>query len=549
MKTKLLFAIFIACVSNCYSQNWLWTKSANGSGYDDGNSVSADATGNVFVTGGFGDTITFGSITLTSTSGSSVFIAKYDANGNVLWAKNSTGTSGGGDIGYSVSADAGGNVFVTGWFDSPTITFGSTILTNAGGGFNDVFIAKYDANGNVLWAKSVGGTQIDQGFSVSADFGGNVFVTGFFNSSAITFGSTTLTKTGNANVFIAKYDANGNVLWAKCTAGTLNDVGSSVSADAGGNVFVTGWFSSPTITFGSTTLTNAGSLNLFIAKYDASGNVLWAKSAVGTNQNGGYSASADADGNVFVTGGFMGPTITFGSTILTNSGSLNVFIAKYDASGNVLWAKSAVGTGQDEGYSVSADVAGNVFVTGKFGDTITFGSITLTPPPANCALGCDPMFIVKYDAKGNVLCASALASGGGEPNGLSADPFGNVYIGGAFHVNPFIVGTDTIPLTGQRNVFVAKYTCNNNIAVNELSNEENISVYPNPSSGIFTINLQNKTSDTKICVYDVLGNCVLNKVYGKDASPKINLSNQPKGIYFLEIVSDEKRVVQKIILN
>src|ERR1035437_8078323 len=214
MKTKniLLFAICIACTSNCYSQNWLWAKRAGGADFDLCRSISADVGGNVFVTGYFNSpAIAFGSTTLTNFGNTNAFIAKYGANGTVLWAKSTGGT--GDEFGLSVSADAGGNVFVTGWFDSPTLIFGSTTLTNAG--VYNAFIAKYDSIGNALWAKSVGGTGRDVCYSVSADVGGNVFVTGNFNSPTITFGSTTVTNAGNYNVFIAKYDASEKALGEK----------------------------------------------------------------------------------------------------------------------------------------------------------------------------------------------------------------------------------------------------------------------------------------------------------------------------------------------
>lgn len=410
------------CFINCYSQNWLWAKNAVGTAQDAGTSVSTDAAGNVFITGYFSSpTITFGSTTLTNAGGyfygspcSDLFIAKYDANGNVLWAKSAGGTYY--DAGRSVCTDASGNVFVTGQLGSPTITFGSTTLTNVGS--SDLFIVKYDTNGNELWAKSAGGINYNcQGFSVSADAGGNVFVTGQFGDSNITFDSIMLSSGGNSSsVFIVKYDVNGNVLWAKSAGGGVDNVGTSVSADAGGNVVVTGTFYSSTLTFGSTTLINAGSWDIFIAKYDTNGNVLWAKSVGGTANDQGNSVSTNADGNIFVTGFFGTPTINFDSITLTNAGPGNyydLFIAKYDAGGNVLWAKSAGGTSKDGGYSVSADAGGNVFVTGFFySSSITFGSTTLTPSVDNCISNCDPMFIAKYDANGNVLCASALGSGG-----------------------------------------------------------------------------------------------------------------------------------------
>src|SRR5690606_8330373 len=116
-----------------------------------------------------------------------------------------------GDGGYGISTDANGNVLVTGFFGSPSITFGSTTLTNASStGKDELFIVKYDPNGNVLWAKSAGGINGDWGNSISTDANGNVLLTGYFSSSSITFGSTTLTNAGSYDIFIAKYDSSGN---------------------------------------------------------------------------------------------------------------------------------------------------------------------------------------------------------------------------------------------------------------------------------------------------------------------------------------------------
>lgn len=536
--TLLFFSFF--CLS-VYAQQWDWAKGGGGTTYDKANSLSTDTAGNVFVTGSFrSPIITFGTtiLTNTNTSGNTddIFIAKYDANGNVLWAKRAGGVG----RGSSVSADAGGNVFVTGESNG------------------NVFISKYDANGNVLWAKSASGTNECAGFSVSADPSGNVFVTGFFSGSTIIFGTTTLTNSVGYNVFLAKYDANGNLLWAKSPSETYYNYGNSVTADASGNVIVTGQFNGPSITFGTSTLSNAtaGTDDLFIAKYDAQGNVLWANRAGGGSYDVGYSISADKFGNTFVTGSFYSATITFGSITLTNPNTngynKQFFIAKYDANGNALWAKSKVGTSEDAGYSVCTDEIGNAFVTGYFSpsySTIIFDSITLTAPQGNCNYGCLPFFIVKYDANGNVLCASALSSSDFN-TAVSTDRFGNAYVGGEFHSNPFIIGTDTLPLTGVGNIFVAKYTCNNNtVATNELSNEESISVFPNPSSGIFTINLKNKTVAIKICVYDVMGNCLLNKDCHGEGSPTIDLSGLPKEIYFMKIVFDGKSVMKKIVMQ
>ncbi len=310
-----------------------------------------------------------------------------------LWAKSAGGTDL--DDGYSVAVDSYGNVFVTGYFSSPVITFGSYTLTNAGGG--DMFLTKYDASGNVLWAKSTDGAYYNEGYSVAVDLSGNVYVTGYFSGLVLTVGSYTLTNAGDGDMFLAKYDASGNVLWAKSAGRILNEYANSVAVDSYGNVYVTGVFASPTLSFGSDTLTNAGDGDMFLAKYDASGNVLWAKSVGGTDFDAGYSVAVDSYGNVFVTGYFSSPVITFGSYTLTNAGNWYAFLTKYNANGNVLWAKSAGGTDSDLGYSVAVDLSGNVYVTGYFSSPVlTFGSYILTNA------GDGDMFLVKIKSISNI---------------------------------------------------------------------------------------------------------------------------------------------------
>jgi gliding motility-associated-like protein len=444
----LCFVFFISNVS--YAQNWLWAKSGyDFGGNDEGYSVSTDTWGNVFITGKFtGPTITFGTQTLTRTGTGNLYIVKYDTKGNVLWAKS---PSGGYSEGRAVSTDFDGNVFVTGYFEG-SITFGSITLTKAG-----IFIVKYDPNGNVLWAKGAGGSN-DEGNSVSADAIGDVFVTGNYTSSTIVFGLTTLTNLGSKDVFIVKYDPNGNVLWAKSAGGSSYDEGNSVSSDRGGNVLVTGQYGSQTIVFDTSVLTNSSSVctDLYIAKYDANGNLLWVKSEGGSNFDEGWGVCTDRANNIFLTGDFASPSLTLGPFTLTNTGNYDAFIAKFDPNGNILWAKSAEGVGMDFGFSVSTDTVGNVFMSGGNNDKITFGSIVLIPS----SNAYDPMFIVKYDANGKLLCASGIDGGGDDLNSVSADLFGNAYISGDFVTFDVVIGNETLHKSGQADIFVAKWICN-----------------------------------------------------------------------------------------
>ncbi len=552
---KKIYFLFILDSFSLQSQtpNWIWAKSAGGNANDISYSISADATGNTSITGYFqSPSIVFGSYTLTNGGGSDMFISKTDPSGNSSWAQ-SAGTTWL-NTGKGVVTDANGNTYVTGTFQSPTITFGSytfTVTSMTGG---DVFLVKYDSSGNVIWAKAAGGTGDDLGWGICTDANGNAIITGYFNSATITFGSTTLTSSGSRDLFIVKYDASGNVLWAKSAGGNSQDQGLSVCADAGGNIFVTGYFQSNSITFGSTTLTNAGGANndFFIAKYDASGNVLWAKSAGGSSADGGFGVYADAGGNVFATGTFDSPLITFGSTTLTNSGTNgDFFIVKYSPSSNVLWAKSAGGTNDDGGEGIITDTGGNAYVTGGFrSPTLTFGSNTLTNTD-NTGNTYD-VFVVKYDPAGNVLWVKS--AGGNKWDvawGISIDGSGNVYITGDFFSVSSSFGSNTLTNTDNSgatdDIFVAKLGATTGIKEENIPG--NVFVYPNPSSGIFHFKTNIQKGIMKI--YNTLGQEIFSILnLNPQILNKVDLSGQASGIYFYQITSEEKQIATgKLIIQ
>ena len=266
------------------------------------------------------------------------------------------------EVTSSVTTDGLGNSYVTGYFND-TAFFDSFMLPNTG--TPDIFIVKYDSSGNVLWAKGAGGTGGgDYGFGVSSDNFGNIFLTGWATSPIIVFNADTIVNAGVYNLFLVKYDSTGNVIWAKGAGGSGHDMSFSVSSDGMGNAYITGTFDSPSIIFGNDTLINMGVYNLFLTKYDSSGNVMWAERAGGTSNDRGLFVAADSLQNVYVSGRFGSPSITFGSYSLTNAGGIDAFLLKYNSSGIVQWAKGAGGSGNENGWGVSLDKFGKVYLVG-----------------------------------------------------------------------------------------------------------------------------------------------------------------------------------------
>ncbi len=351
-----------------------------------------------------------------------------------------------------------------------------------------MFLVKYDANGNVLWAKNGGGNITFQYIAVTADVTGNIYVTGMFNGSSITVGSYTLNNTtGNGNIYIAKFDRTGNVLWAKAptASGGGNDAGSGIAINAKGYVFVTGIESSPTLTFDSTTinLVGGGSYNVFTVKYDSSGNLLWAENFGATGGNASVDdpfIAVDALGNVYIDGYFSATSLTFGSTTLTSNDATGsaYFIAKYDSSGNPLWANGGEGAQSDNFDGIAVDANNNIYAVGFFNqDSITFGSYTFYNTSHNQINGYAVCDFVKYDGTGNVLWA--YSAGGSVKDGVFGDyavgiaiKNGNIYTTGIFSSDSITFGNTSLAIAnhGDFDVFVAKLsTCGLNVSTSTVN--------------------------------------------------------------------------------
>ncbi len=374
------------------------------------------------------------------------------------------------DEGYGVAVDGTGNVYVTGYFRaSADFNPGGSGGTLTAAASLDAFLAKYDANGNYLWVKRMGGDGLDRGWGVAVDGTGNVYVTGSFQGSAdFNPGGSggTLAAAGGTDVFIAKYDANGNYLWAKGISGSDTEHGFGIAVDSTGNVYVTGTFEG-SVDFnpgtGTAMLTAAGSWDAFIAGYDPNGNYLWAKRIGGGGLDQGYGVAVDGTGNVYVTG-FFGGVADFDPGITLIAPFIDAFLARYDANGNCLWAKNTGSSGSAYGHAVAADSAGNVCVTGYFYLSADFdpgnSSAVIT------AAGDQDVFIARYDPNGNFLWAKSIGGSGlDQGQGVAVDGTGYVYVTGLYTGSADFnsgSGTDTLTAAGLLDAFLTKYDANGN---------------------------------------------------------------------------------------
>ena len=436
-------------VEEPFNGSFNWSNHAGGSDRTEAFSVDVSNDGSSLISGMFFGTANFGnSISLSSTNDADGFTAKMNADGTFAWATKVGCTSSCRVADVAVLAD--GSSIITGHW-SGTATFGNTSLTTNPTSYNDVFVAKLDANGNFLWVKQTGGTASDEAAGIAVFGDGSSVVTGGF-SGTVDFGVTTLTSTNHLReIFVAKLDSNGNYLWASKAGGAGHDNVRDLTTVADGS-FITGDFAS-TANFGNFSLNEFGGVSSFVAKLDANGSFLWATKA-GENQccspvNAyGLGVEASTDGSsIIATGHFQGEC-NFGDNTLTTSGSSDVFVAKLDSSGNYVWIVKAGGTSSDIGRSATLLTDGSSLITGQFQGTALFGDFTLS------SSGSNDVFVGKLDSNGTFLWA--LKAGGSSsdyPMKISSNDKNEVIAAGIFNQTATFGNSDLTSL-GSLEAFV-----------------------------------------------------------------------------------------------
>jgi hypothetical protein len=424
-----------------------------------------DAAGNLYVTGYFSGTATFGPTTLNASTEAS-YVAKVDPNGNFLWATQLGGSAA--NTIPAITVDGSGNVYVAGNF-AGTASFGNTQLTSAGG--TDIYVCKLDpTSGNVLWADQAGGASGEDVNAISVDPSGNVFVTGMFDhggSSTVTatFGSHSLTATcsnvqGEAPIFLTKLDPSGSFLWAEQLLGsTIYGQPSGMAADSSGNMYVVGSAG------GFQNSNNSG----FMEKVDTNGTAFWAE---------GTSRPLFADAVLNQDPSRNGASSLYVSIWPSSSAPVNV--EKLDASSDaVLWSEavgaptnSVGGTGV-RGRAVAVDASGNVYVAGQFSGTGDFDPGSGTAELSSSANSWN-VILYKLDSSGSFLFAQSM--GGNIASSLALDSSGNIYTAGSFQgTGTFDTGSQTVSLSspGSPSLFLDKMTQDHGMIFGRVFNDLN----------------------------------------------------------------------------
>ncbi len=592
MKKQLLALVFLSFMfMNSYSQNWKWANGISNTNNYNTSSITTDSQGNSYVTGYFSGTSTWGGQSLTAAGSLDGYIVKYDNNGVLVWVKQiRSGVPYGESVEpKSIALDTEGNIYICGTFHT-IVSFSPSInLVNTPGNKGlDAFIAKYNNNGVCLWAQQAGDVPPIQNqpnsviaSSIAVDAKGNSYITGHYFEAA-NFGAIQFISTGESlNVFIAKYDPSGKVLWAKKEGGYDVDEGKGIAINAKGGCFVTGHFSYKADFSGHTLLSSNSigvSSGMFVASYNENGTIQWVKQSIDKPNSfcSGLAITSDIDGNCYVTGDFYG-TESFGpyTLIVPPLVGPNVWITKYDPSGNELWAnkEGSINAGTNSNIKAitlnSADKA--VYIAGNYSNAITFSDGTNLVGNNNNG----NLFIVGYDLTGKIqLKKQIITSDAGIIYGIASNHAGVTpcfYVAGDYFKTNSIFFEDALnsPSGITLNIgfsgFVAKYynaaekgyiKSSSAFRVSNVSSETKqtgTQIFPNPAQGQFTASTRLAQKDlVDISIYNVVGRRVSQHQAVADAgnyTQTIDISQLPAGMYVVKINGGGNNAIQKLIIS
>lgn len=540
MFKKFLY-LAVLCIG-LYAQTQEWVSRYNGpaNGNDEGRSIAIDASGNIYVTG----------FCVVSGAGEDYVTIKYNSSGDTLWVRRYNGPGNSTDRGLSVTVDASGNVYVTGYsagsasgWDYATIKYNSSGVQQWVARYNgpgnsddealavtvdlsgnvyvtgrslgsgtgtDIATVKYNSSGVQQWAARYDGpaSSFDNGFSLAVDNSGNVYVTGF----------SIQTLTNGYDVITIKYNSSGVQQWASTYNGSAsgsNDEGRKLTIDGSGNVYVTGWI------VGSST-----ARDVVVIKYNSSGDTSWVRTYNGTanGNDEGRDIFVDGSGNVYITG-FVNAT----------GASNNYITIKYNPSGVQQWATSynGPGNGDDNAHALFVDNSGNVYVTGtSVGSSTSYDYATL-----------------KYNSSGSQVWLARYSGTTGinedRAFSIALNSAGDIYITG----RSFGSGTnlDVTTIKYSQSVGLTKIT---DLIPGDFNLNQN---YPNPFNPITKISFDiPEATVVKVVIYDVSGREIsvpVNQLL-KAGSYEFTFdgADLSSGIYFYKLIAGEYIKTRKMVL-
>jgi hypothetical protein len=342
------------------------------------------------------------------------------------WVSQGGGTKN--DKTRAICTDREGNVFLAGEMTDDGV-FGEHEVKSKGG--MDFVLAKLDKDGRFLWVRNLGGSQVDRGYGVVTDKAGNAYVTGHFQSTDVNADGKALPNAGDYDIFVAKYDPSGKLLWIRTAGGKGYDYGHGIAVDSHGDVLVTGAVTGES-KFGDKVVPGTGR-PIFCAKYDANGTLKWVKASEGKDFSSGHGVALDGSDNIYLAGSTSG-TGTFGNLPLSTAKGPSTLLIKLNPEGEPQWVRCSSGAGAHE---LAVDSTGRVWIAGMFKGQATVGDVVYQTTNAKDSDG----LLAHYSASGDLQWSRVFQGPATDYClGVATDGTGTVYVTGEFSATATFAG-------------------------------------------------------------------------------------------------------------
>jgi hypothetical protein len=535
----------------CQEDTEQWAIQAGGKYSDVGTAICIDNSNNVYITGHFQQDAMFGKKELSSFGDTDIFLAKYNDKGELVWVRKAgshytrpiTITETGSDI----AIDNSNNIYVTGNFKSHAVFDDKELISS---GNDDIFIAKYDENGSLMWLNQIGGHLHDLCKSITIDNNGHLLLAGKIQDK-VSFGNHEI-KVHNNAIFVGKYKSSGELLWVETFNNSSFNTTSSIYSGIDNNIYITGYFYD-SVNFDKKYVSQ-GLYDSYILMLSANGDVMWSCQLSGKNSIKSTSIATDKEGNIYA-GGFFEGVLECKDKRVEAVDENDIFLMKFNKNRKLLWLKSAGGAGDDECHTMAID-EDKIYIAGDFWGNAFFDNDTIQ------AVDASDIFIACYSKAGNLLWVEAKGNKAQEDiYDMVFDHNNKLCITGYFR-DQLVLNNDILESKGRQDIFVAKLNATYSDEDNSTKKSFTLSmdeyedfdakIYPNPNNGKYSLILSGHVECIEfIEINDMYGRTVkVKEVEGKNPnSIKFDMSGYAKGTYTINVKGAKTSKTYKLIIG
>lgn len=567
---KLHRQIILACMLLVYAagmsaQDFVNAFKLGSSGHEEAQGLFQDGQGNLYLSGNFENTVDFdpgsGEALLTAVSKYDAYIAKYDEDWNYLWAISIGGPEW--VYGRHIAGDDAGNIYMVGYFHGQADFDPGPGEYLLGGEELNGYVAKYDADGNFVWAFMLGNELNSMAYDIAMDQNGNIWVSGTFKGE-LDFdpsgGEFILSGHGFQDAYMAQYNAGGEFLWAGEIGGGQSTFSlPRVVCDNDNNLYYATYFNNSCDMDpgpGTQMAVSAGSSDILLIKLDAAGAYQWGFSMGGEFQDQARDIMI-SNGNIILTGLFEA-NIDFdpssGGANFTSTDDYDAYLAAYTTDGEYIWARAIAGLAANcpaEGLALGCDNEHNIYLGGSFYGTVDFD------PGANTheltAQGFWDLYAAKYDHEGNMIWANHAGSNDQDyAHNIMVDRRQEaVLVTGKFQgwaEFDFLGPGRLLTSSGGFDGFMAAYTTYEGAQIGETTPPATINIYPVPAANIINIELPTGTEACRATIFNALGSVMHTGLLQAERN-HLDISNYAEGMYLIRIETDKGMEVRKLLID